>query len=123
MAGAQPRTSCRGLFTQFEILPVPCQYIFSLMNFTVNNKENVQTNSSIHNINTRNRHHLWRPNANLSCFQKSTSYDGIKIFNMVPHSLTIPKNEKTKFKVALREYLNTHSFHSVGEFFMYNDDL
>jgi hypothetical protein len=33
VAGAQPRTSCRGIFKQFEILPVPCQYIHSLMNF------------------------------------------------------------------------------------------
>jgi hypothetical protein len=28
------------------------------------------------------------------------------------------KNEKAKFKVALKRYLNTHSFYSVGEFFM-----
>jgi hypothetical protein len=25
MVGAQPRTSCRSLFKQLEILPVPCQ--------------------------------------------------------------------------------------------------
>jgi hypothetical protein len=33
VAGAQPRTSCRSIFKQFEILLVPCQYILSLMNF------------------------------------------------------------------------------------------
>jgi len=33
MAGAQPRTSCKSLFKQSEILPVPCQYICSLTNF------------------------------------------------------------------------------------------
>jgi hypothetical protein len=31
------------------------------------------------------------------------------------------KNEKTKFKAALRKYLNTHSFYSVDELFMYKD--
>jgi hypothetical protein len=31
------------------------------------------------------------------------------------------KNEKTKFKAALKKYLNTHSFYSVDEFFMYKD--
>jgi hypothetical protein len=31
MAGAQPRTSCGSLFKQLVILPVPCQYIFSLI--------------------------------------------------------------------------------------------
>jgi len=36
--------------TQLEILPVACQYILSFMKFIVSNEENVQTNSSIHNI-------------------------------------------------------------------------
>jgi hypothetical protein len=108
MAGAQPRSSCRSLFKQLEILPVPCQYIFSFMYFIVSNQENFQTNLSIHNINTTNKHHLHRPNTNLSCFQKSTFYAGIKIFNSLPRSLTILKNENAKFKLALRKYFNTH---------------
>ena len=85
------------------------------MNFSVNNQEHFQKNSSIHNINTRSKHHHHRPNANLSCFQKSIFYAGIKIFDSLPHSLTILKNEKAKFKVALRKYLNTHSFSFVDE--------
>ena len=66
MAAAQPRTSCRSLFNQLEILPVPCQCILSLMCFVINQIS--QTCSFIHNINTRKKHHLHRPNANLSCF-------------------------------------------------------
>jgi len=65
-AGAQPRT----LFKQLEILPVPCQCILSLMSFIISNQEILQINSFIHNINTRNKYHLRRPNANLSCFKK-----------------------------------------------------
>jgi hypothetical protein len=42
MVGAHPRTSCRRLFTKLEILPVPSQYIHSLMNFFVSNQENLQ---------------------------------------------------------------------------------
>jgi hypothetical protein len=111
----------RSLFKKLEILPIPCQYIFSLMNFILNNQEHFQRNSSIHSIDTRNKHHLHRPNANLSCFQKSTFYACIRIFNGLPLRLISLKNEKTKFKVALREYLNTHSFYSEDEFFMYKD--
>jgi len=40
MDGAQHRTSCRSLFKQLEILPVPRQYMLSLMNFIINNQEN-----------------------------------------------------------------------------------
>jgi len=32
-----PELHCRSLFKQPEILPVPCQYIFSLMNFIISN--------------------------------------------------------------------------------------
>jgi hypothetical protein len=124
ISGVEPSASaatmlvtCKSLFKKFETLPVPCQHIFSLMNFIVNNQENFQTNSSIHNINTRNKHHLQKPNANV-CFQKRTLYDGIRIYNSLPRSITSLKNEKAKFKVALKRYLNTQSFYSVDEFFM-----
>jgi len=104
MTGAQPRTSCKSLFKQLEILPVPCQYVLSLMKFIINNQEIFfKTNSSIHNINTRNKHHLHRPNANLSYFQKRTYYAGIKIVNSLPPSVTILKNDKAKFKAPLRK--------------------
>jgi len=45
-----------------------------LNNFYTNGWEIFKTNSSIHDINTR-------PDANPSCFQKSTTYTGIKTFN------------------------------------------
>jgi hypothetical protein len=53
-----------------EILCFPCEYIFILMNFFVNNQEHFQTNSAIHSVYARNRDHLHRPTANVSCFQK-----------------------------------------------------
>jgi len=99
MAGAQPRTSCRSLFKQLDILPALCQYILSLKYFIIHNQETFYTNSSIHNT---GNHHL-RPNANLSCFQ-STIYAGMKIFNRIPPSVTILKYDKGKFKAALRKY-------------------
>jgi hypothetical protein len=66
MAGAQNRTSCTcsSLFKQLAILPVPCQHFRSLMHFITN----FQTRLSIHNVNTRNKHHLHEPNAYLPCF-------------------------------------------------------
>jgi len=70
------------------------------MNFNVNNQEIFQTNSCIHNINTRNKHHLHRPNANL-CFQKSTFYAGLKIFNRLIPSVTVLKKDNAKFKALL----------------------
>jgi hypothetical protein len=123
MAGAQSRISGRCLFNQLEILNVPCQYILSLMNFIINNQEIILTNSSIHHINTRNKQNLHRPNANLSCFHKSTFYAGIKVFNSLPPSMKILKTDKAKFKAALIKCLHKQSFYSVDELFMLKDDL
>ena len=123
MVGAHPRTSCRRLFKKLENLTVPSQYIYSLMSFFIGNQENFQTNSSVHSINTRNKHHLHRPVANLSCFQKGASYYGIRIFNSLPRSITNLKNEKTQFKVALKKFLNANSFYSVDELFTCTDDM
>jgi len=51
---------------------------------------------------------------------KSRLKNTIKI--SLPHILTIPKNEKTKFKVAL-ENKNTYSFYYVDESSMCKDNL
>ena len=101
---------------KIEILLVPWQCMFSLMTFTVSNEEYFQTNSSVRNINTRNKHYCHRPNANLSCFQKVHSVLASE-FSSLSHSVTVLQNEKTKFKVALKIYLNTQSFYPVDEFF------
>jgi plasmid replication initiation protein len=75
----------------------------------IGNQEKFQTNPSVHCKNTRNKHPLHRPVANLSCFQKGASYSGIRTFNNIPPSIISLKNEKTQFKVALKSfYMNTH---------------
>ena len=93
------------------------------MSFFIGNQEKFHTNSSVHNINTRNKHHLHRPVAILSRFQKGASYSGIRIFNSLPWSITNFKNEKTQFKVALKKFLNAHSFYSVDELSTCTDDM
>jgi hypothetical protein len=37
IASVKSRNSSRNLFMRLEILPLPCKYIFKLMNFVVNN--------------------------------------------------------------------------------------
>lgn len=49
--------------------------------------------SSGQSINTWNKHHLLRPNANLPCFLEIAFYTGMKIFNSLPFSLTTLRNK------------------------------
>ena len=54
-----------------------------------------QTNSFIHNINTSNKHHLHKPNANLPCLKKKkVLYVGIKIVSRLPPSLKTLNSDK-----------------------------
>jgi hypothetical protein len=92
------------------------------MNVVVTNQELYQTNSAIHSVNTRNRDHLHRLVASLLCFQKSACYAGIKIFNSLASNLRSLMNKKAQFRVALKRYLNTHSFFSLEEFLMFKND-
>jgi hypothetical protein len=108
MVGAQPRTSCRSLFKQLEILADPRQYILSLMNFTVYNWKNFQTNSSIHSINRRNNHHHHRPNANLPFFKEHVLC-WHKNFQQFTSSRYLLKPTLMRYIVYIKSHTHRHS--------------
>jgi hypothetical protein len=110
MMGVKSHNFCIDLLRRLGILTLTCEYIFSLINF-ITNKEHFQTNADVHNVNTRHKHYLHEPTANLSCFQKSTCA-GIKIFNSLPSDLRNLMIEKERFKIALKQFLETGT-HSV----------
>jgi len=110
MICAQLGTRCRSLFTQLEILFLLYQNAHSLMSFNINSQEIFQTNSSVHDMNTRNKHHLHQPNAKQTSSQTRTFYAGINMFNISPPSVTILKNYKAKSflkSAVLRKYPHT----------------
>ena len=54
MVGAGNRDSCKKIFSQLKILPLPSQYIYSLMMFVINNMDLFAENSDIYTTVTRN---------------------------------------------------------------------
>jgi hypothetical protein len=84
MSVTEPRVPCRGLFRRLEILPVPCQYILSLMLFIIDNPNNFQTVSEVHGLHTRSKNQLVITNTNLTSVQKGITYSGIKIYYSLP---------------------------------------
>jgi hypothetical protein len=113
-----PSPGTYGAHFKLQILPLPWEYIFSLLNIVINNLEYLQSNSAIHFVNTRIKHRLHRPAANLTCLQKNTYYSGIKIVNNLPASLGCLTTEKAKFKIALKQYWNAHTSYCVDEFLL-----
>ena len=77
------------------------------MFFVVDNLHYFQTNSSVHEINTRYKNHLNIPSCRLAAIQTSTTYSAINLFNKFRTRISGPKNGKTIFKSALRKCLLT----------------
>jgi len=60
------------------------------------------------NIDTRNRHHLHRSNANLPFFFKQNTVSASKnIFNSSPPNVTIFRKDMAQFTAAFNSYKHT----------------
>jgi hypothetical protein len=122
MVGAGNRDSCRKIFTSLKILPLPSQYIYSLVMFVVNNKDSFTTNTGKYTIVTRNSSNLYFPLTNLTIFQKGSQYFGIKVYNNLPDTIKQLSDNKNQFKKAVLQFLYLYSFYSMDEFFKYKDN-
>jgi hypothetical protein len=111
-----PRSSCRNLLKKLNILPVPCQYILSLMLSIIDNQQYFFTNAHVHGLVTRNKNHLYLPALSLTCVQKGVSCSAVKIFNSLPSNIQSYKVDRRKFKKELCKYLTIHLFYSITEF-------
>lgn len=78
-----------------NILTLPYLYIYLLMMYVVNNLGNYRMNSSIHRTDTRDKNHLQRPVAKLSCFQKEVVYSRIKNFVSLPSAILESRSNKS----------------------------
>jgi hypothetical protein len=106
--GITDRDSRRKHFKELKILTLKSQYIYSLSLFVINNRHNYETNSVIHNVNTRNKYDLHHPTSQLTVFQKGTYYAGIKVFNGLPAAIKQLSHKIKQFKLALKNFLLLH---------------
>jgi hypothetical protein len=79
----------------------------------VNNRNYFTPNSAYHGSNTRHRNDLHLPQATPAMYQKGVYYSGVNVFNSLPKTLKDISNKPGKFKIALKHFLQTHSFYSL----------
>jgi len=84
MKSCRSSGSCKKLFFNLEILPLPSQYILSVLLFMIRNKNQFLVNSEIYHIDTRQHANFHLPSVNLTKYQKGVNYLGVKVFNMLP---------------------------------------
>ena len=117
MEGCRKRVSCRSLFKKFQILPLKSHYMLSLLKFVVQNKTLFLTKTENYNLDTRQRHNLYLPEANLNIYRKEAYYLGIKIFNNLPSEIKNVAGNQKKFKIALKKFLYPYSLYTMEENF------
>jgi hypothetical protein len=118
--GMRDRDSCGEHFKKLKILPLKSQYILSVALLLVNNKNYFQTNTEIHDINTRTKSNLHQTLSHLSKYQKGTHCFVIKVFSSLPARIKDLSHNLRQFKSALRAFLYSHSFYTLDEYFNYN---
>jgi len=99
---ARNRDSCHWLFKNVKRLPLKSQYIFFLLLFVAENRDLYESNSEIHNINTRFSYDVHTPTANLTTFQKGPFYFGIKVFNHLSTSIKKTSHDINQFRSILK---------------------
>ena len=55
-------------------------------------------------------------------YQRGIHHMGIKIFNNLPQSIKDVCNNARKFEICLKQFLHTHSFYSIEEYFQHKSD-
>ena len=117
MMGCRSSDSYRRLFFDLEILPLPSQYIVSLLLFMIRNNNQFLVISEVYHIHTRQHANFHQPSVNLTKYQKGVYYLGVKVFNKLPTYLKVESDNPKEFKFDLQKFLFDNSFHSLDEYF------
>jgi len=96
---------------------LPSQYIFSLLVFVNKNRGLFQSNSEIHDLNTRFNCNLHLPSTNLTLVQKGVLHSGSKTYNRLQSNIKVLSNDTKLFKSTLKSYLIEHTFFGLDEFY------
>lgn len=115
MTGAAYLDSCRPLFKQLRILPVPCLYIFDVLVHAFNNRLNYFLCHDLHSHNTRGNNNIRLPLPTCERFRTSPDYMGPALYNRLP---PVMKDIRvlSQFKTAALNLLLDKAFYSLGEF-------
>ena len=81
MIGCRSRDSCRKLFFNLQILPLPSQYIISFLLFMIRNKNQFLVNSEIYHADIRQHANFHHPSVNATKYQKGVYCLGVNLMH------------------------------------------
>ena len=89
---------------KIQILPLPSQYILTLLLFVVQNRNQFKANLEIHDVNTRQHFDFHQPLSCLSKYQKGVYYNGIKVFYSLPSYIKDKSDDYRDFKLIFKTF-------------------
>jgi hypothetical protein len=99
------RDPCCQLFKNLKILPLKSKYIFSLLLFVSKKRDLYESNSEIHNINTRFSSDLHNPTAiSLTIFQKGPLYFETRFFYRLTTSIKNTSHGINQFRSVFKKF-------------------
>jgi hypothetical protein len=105
------------MYQKFKMLPLMLQYIFCLLTFMTNNRDQLFINSEIHSVNIRYSSNLYLLMENLNVYQKGVYYSGIKIFSRLSLDIRMYFDNSRTVKKAVKRFLYTNPRHSLDEYY------
>jgi exonuclease III len=108
-------TSCRNLFKDLRILPLPCLYISEVVYKIKSNWKQAKQNMELHNYNTRQKTDFHTQYCRTNLYKSNYEITGIKLYNKLPDTIKRIKQPR-EFKRCLHHFLLLHAFYSVDEY-------
>ena len=115
ISNVSSNTSCRNLFKDLKILPLPCLYIREVVYMIKLNWKQAKQNKDVHNHNTRHKSDFHTLYCRTNLYKSNYEYAGIKLFNKLPDTIKRIKKSR-EFKRRLQHFLMQHVFYSIDEY-------
>lgn len=117
LSNAHPRTHCRPLFIENNILTLPSLFILETACLIHKNRHNFPSHQRVYS--TRQISNIPLPIPHSSLVRNSFVYGGVKIYNHVDLQIRALQNLKM-FRQNLKKFLLNKAFYSIDEFFERN---
>ncbi len=119
MTKCLPRDSCKPLFIELGILPLPCLFIYESVIFVKNDLLNggniFSCNIDIYNYNTRRRNHVHQVSVSTAQYKKSTYNTCTLLYNALPDDIKQLKSVH-KFKLKVKSFLLQNCFYTIRDY-------
>ena len=113
--------SCRPLFEELAILPLPCVYTMEVLLFVKSNIKYFCLNADFHTYETRLRTNLRDSAHRMALYERSARSVGVALYNVLPAELKLlPMAE---FKKRINQILQQNVFYSKDEYFSYFNNV